>query len=411
MEETQLSEKLEELTKKYGAPSKSEREHVSNIFETDRGKEVRKLRRISAQPDLKEAPSIGDIHRDMAEIQLDLAELAETYGKLNVNLQTVFGKDGIYGAKDLTGIAIYSVLMNKGKVRNIKLDAIKRRGDAIDYIVNKMAEVLETQHQKTIQGRTQAERIKLDSVSDMKRLDRKLIECLKSSKYSDVDYETAQAEIEKIENEVKEIDDVLKNYETGIQNAKAEKNLEKVAQLSAEMAQVLDMKYKVIDGELAAEGVVSEIRRYILDSAEGVQSAKGALAATRVNYQVALALEDSLNELEIKYKHALEDMIPVFKGQAKLAQVGTQALDVRDTLVKVAEKSQKLMEVNEKIVTRLAIETFDLLKTPIYDVKKARAIELRIQDYMTQLNENKMSWAEQQSTITDTAGPHYAVRK
>jgi hypothetical protein len=175
------------------------------------------------------------------------------------------------------------------------------------------------------------------------------------------------------------------------------------------MSEVLDMKYGVLDGKLAADGVVSEIRRKILDSSEGVQSAKGATAASRVNYHAINALIDAYNELEIKYRHALSDMVPVFKIQAGIAVSGKQALEMKEALLRSAAISNRLMNFNSKLVTHLATEVFELTKTPLYDPVKARAVEDRISSYMTQLNQAKIEWAENQQRISEIPNaPHYA---
>jgi len=194
---------------------------------------------------------------------------------------------------------------------------------------------------------------------------------------------------------------------------RASGNIQEVVRLTDEMSQVLDMKHQILDGQLSAERLTSEIRRQILDSSEAVQSSKGAIAASKVNYRAINALVDSLSELEIKYRHAKEDMVPVFKIQGKIAAGGLAALEMRDTLLKVSAISERLMEANARMVMHLAAESFELLQTPLYDPVKAQATEERLRLYMTDLNQKKMEWADnmQQLGTSPTATPHYGMRK
>ncbi|MEK6845458.1 MAG: hypothetical protein AABY26_01760, partial [Nanoarchaeota archaeon] len=74
--------------------------------------------------------------------------------------------------------------------------------------------------------------------------------------------------------------------------------------------------------------------------------------------------------------------------------------------------SQKLMEANVELVQHLATETFELLKTSLYDPEKANIVEVRLKDYMTNLNRMKVEWAENQQRVIEPAQqPHYAVPK
>jgi len=408
-DETQAS-RLEALAQKYhitpGAPTQTTYKAFDSgaTYATDK----ERLQRISQAPKSGKLTT-GDIHAEMAGIQMELAELAEEYGKLNVEFSTLLGKDKVYSVKDLARIVYNSVVRDQKAVREVKLDAVKRKGDAIELLVNKMAEVLGDQYQKAVKGKARAESMQVENIGHMKTLDRRLIESLRSGYGSGADRAAADLEVVKLERELSDIESVLLGYENDVRAAQAEGNIEKVSKITGEMSQVLDIKHQVLDGRLAAEGVVSEIRRSILDSAEGVQSAKGAIAASKVNYQAINALIDSYSELEIKYRHAQADMIPVFQIQAQVASGGLQALELRDTLVKVANASQKLMEANARMVTHLAAETFELLQTPLYDPARAQKVEEDLRAFMADLNAKKMEWAEMQTTVqTMPTSAHYA---
>lgn len=411
MSEVQTIAQLAEKYGKKGTTRKqaSQARFDASAFQGD--KEV--LKRISQEPELK---GIGDtdtgkLHAELAEIQLDLAELAEEYGKLNVNFGNVIGQKSIYTFGEAFRIKWNELVGDKKEARELKIAAAGRRGDSIELMVNKISEVLQDQYQKAVQGKARAEEMQVENIAHMKTLDRKLIDSLTSGYSGGSDYAAAQEEVKKLEADLKEIEEYITEREKDVQAAKAEGDLEKVNVITDDLSQALEIKYGVLDGKLSSDGVVSDIRRDMLDSAEAVQSSKGAIAASKVNYKAISALIDAMNELEVKYRHALEDMVPVFKIQGKIAGLGQQAMDIQKTLVQVAEVSQRLMETNGKLVTRLATETFKLLKTPIYDLEKAGQIEAEITQYMDQLNQLKVEWAENQQTIGNlsTNAVHYAV--
>ncbi|MBM3199426.1 hypothetical protein FJZ53_00715 [Candidatus Woesearchaeota archaeon] len=406
MDENTKQNKLEILAEKYGYQTKTPnpKAQVYKTFDKAYENDKSTLKRISQTPTTgTHQGTIGDIHAEMAGIQLDLTELTDEYGSLNLRFKTLVGKDKIYNIGDAAKLTLYGLIGNKKASSKVKLEAVKRRGDAIEYLVNRMGEVLQDQYQKAIDAKKRGEDLQVGNTAHMRQLDRKLIESLKSGYYTATDHTAAQKEIDKLNAEIAEIDDTLKAYEKEVNLAKAENNLEMIVKLTDEMSQVLDIKHGVLDGRLSAEGVVLEIRRQILDSAEGVQSAKGAIAASKVNYQALSALIDSMTELEIKYKHALEDMIPVFRIQGAISGLGTQALGMKKALTKTAEISQHLMEANVKLITCLAAETFELLKNPLYSLETAKAAEERISTYRAQLNDLKMQWAQAQQDIDEVS--------
>jgi hypothetical protein len=403
--------KLEELTDKYKVEKSTSKEEVYEAFDASEETLEMDKKRLGKVPSSTQT-STGAIHKEMAALQLDMVELAETYGKLNVNFQTLIGSKKLYTTGEGIRIKFNEFIGRKGKARQMKIDAAGKKGDALEYMVDRIAEVLGDQYQNAIDGRANAESMQVENVAHMKSLDQKLIDSLKNGLYTSSDMEQAKSEVEKLQTELKDIETVLVDYESQIQVAKESSDLKSVDRLTSEMTQVLDMKYGVLDGKLSADGVVSSIRREILDSAEGVQSAKGAAAASKANYVAINALIDSMSELEIKYKHAMEDMVPVFKIQGKIASAGVAALDIKKTLVEVAAKSQQLMEANAHLTTHLAAEVFDLLKTPIYDVDKAEAVTQQVQGFMKDLNNQKMEWAENQQRLSAIPEqPHYATHQ
>lgn len=407
------NDRLERLRAKYKVqmPATTPREAVHQSFDARTYHDDKAaMQRLSKKPELKAGETAtGAIHAEFAGLNYDLADLTDQYGQLNVNFSNLLGAKRIYGPLTALKIAVYETFGKKEAAKGMKIAAAQRRGDALEILVNKMAEVLQDQHQKAIAGREQSKGLQVENVAHIKTLDRKFIECLRGGHYTGADLAAAEIEAKKLETELTDIDDALGAYEKEVNAAKAAGDATKVHDITEKMCEVLDMKYAVLDGKLAAEGVVSEIRRQLLDSAEGVQSTKGATAQSKVNYQAINALIDAMSELEIKYRHALEDMVPVFRIQSKIAATGLGALEVRDTLVKTAKISERLMEANERLVLHLARETFELLKTPLYDTEKAHAAEARIQTAMGELNAQKKAWAEYQQSIESTrTKPHYA---
>ena len=407
---TETGSRLDALVTRYGASRTaptSPREQAYSALDSATYRQDKKQLRLSAGPAADRKTTIGTIQADMAGIQLDLTELADRYGKLSVSFKNLVGKNSLYNLGDAFKIGYYKSTFRDKKANEVRREAIGRKGDAVERLVNKMAEVLQEQHQKALDGKERADSLLSQNVERQKTLDRDLIDSLKKGRYTFADQFSADKEVEKLEVELKDIEDVLSNYERDVNKARAGGDLEAVANLTGEMSEVLDMKHGVLDGRLSADGVVSNIRRQMLDSAESVQSAKGAISASKVNYQALGALADAMNELSVKYKYALRDMIPVFKEQGAIASLGTQALDMKQALLDSAEISNRLMDANSRLVTHLAAETFELLRTPLYDPERAKVVEEQIRGYMKQLNALKVEWATNQQSIEnvrETAG-------
>ncbi len=410
-EQTQVKNGLEGLTQKYGY--NADTKTVTNrSFDgaAELSSSKKNLRRISNSP--QTSTSTGDVHVQMASIQLDLAELADEYGKINVNFSSLVGSKKLYGLLEGMRIKGNEFVGRKKAAKELKLKAIQRRGDAIEYLVNQMSEVLDQQYEKVVQGGAKCRGVQLENISHLKTLDRKLVDSLKNGVYKGVDMSQAEKEVSRLETELNDIQKVLEDYEGKINTAKRTGDIDAVSKLADEMSQVLDIKHGVLDGRLGAEGIVSEIRRKILGSAEAVQSSKGAIAASKVNYQALELLIGSYHDLEIKYKNAKEDMIPVFKIQGKIAAMGTEVANLKTLLLRVADISNKLMKANSDLVTKVSSETFNLLQTPIYDPVQMREAEEKLSAYRAELNRNKIEWAESVQSIKETPDqPHYAQQE
>ncbi|MBT5271825.1 hypothetical protein HN695_06655 [Candidatus Woesearchaeota archaeon] len=394
-----------QLAGKYGQTAGSADAKRAETF--DKGArpkaDTSKLERISQAPATDaDDESIGETHRAVAEVKLNLISLAKRYGKLEARLSDTFGSDATYSYTQLMKLKIYPHLGERfeKKAESIQLDAIEARGDTLNYIVKSMATIVEEMHQGAITGREKGEAIREDVVTHTKTMHRKLIDMLRGGKYSDADLFTAEREIAQIGQDLDKVEAGLKEYETLIGEAKAADNQPEVKRLTQEALGLLDIKYGILDNELEADKIRSEISRDMVYHAEGVQSTRGAIAASRVNYKIANALIDSFYGLEVKYEHAMSDMIPTFRHQAQLTDLSEAALESRDTLLIIGKASERLMEINVELATHVAAEVLELLETPIYDVEHARMVEEKLTKYMIELNENKKTWADTQTRFT-----------
>jgi hypothetical protein len=412
---------LEQLVAKYGAPApKAEvRKDTQKAFDASQVRTTaqadKTLKRVSEGVAEGQELAIQG-QTELAKIQLELADLADEYGQLNVNFANALGKDAIYKIGDVMSLGWYSVLGKKDKVREIRFNAVNKKNDGLIILINKMSKLIEETHAKAEQGRTYSNQLQVENVTFLKDKDKDLIDRLKTGHYTFSDQAEAEKEIARLEGELKEFDGVLIKYEGEVKAAKAAGDVEQVKKLTDEMTQVLDMKHEVLDGRLAADGVASEIRREILDAAKGVESAKGAIGAAQMNYQAVNLLIDSMNELEIVYRYLMEDMIPVYQMQAKIAATTTGALKMRDIAQRNASISNRLMDTNVKLVKGLAALTFDLLQTQTYDLESIAKKREELKAYTTQLNKLKMDWAEGQTTIRENnsggpAGAGYVTAK
>lgn len=338
--------------------------------------------------------NIGERMAGWDSINNDLIDLADKYEKLDVNFHNLIGSDRIYDIGDALSIAFYTVLRRKGKIREIRSEALKEKGNGIENLANMMAEVVGTQYEMTKQGVSDGLDVRQAIISEMRRLDRKNIDSLRSGLYTGADEAAAQQEVARLTTELSEIDDVLQQYQADISAARAEGDIPKVNTLSDEVSQVLDLKYSVLDGKLAAEGTVSDIRRAVLDAAEGVQSAQGALAAAQASYEIVEALLDGMYALQIKYKHAQEDMIPQLKIQAVTTTLAKQAIGQNDLLKRLGNISSRLVDANAvgvKYVGRLAA---DLLKAQIYNPEHMESARQDVRSFRQDLAVDLKDWAE-----------------
>ena len=400
----QTTTPLSELITKYGSDAR-QRSNVTEILDRSRTS----TQRVGTTPQTGSKDDTGKIAEEIAGIQLELADLATEYGGLTVEFKDLFGAQKIYKVKESLKLSYYQVTGNKKASQDIRKKAMTRHRGQLENLVDKIAGVFEQQRQKAIEGRNRAQALRLQSMADIRRPDKKIVTSMRNSYVGDASYAQEQQEVKKLEMELEDIQGTLETYEKKATDAKTGGDMDSVYKFTDEMLQVLEIKHRVLDGKLSTEGKVSDIRRKILDDSEAIQSVKGAVEMTYANYSLLNSLVDSMNEIEIKYRHAQEDMIPVFKTQAAIAVVGLSGAEMKEALTRTAALSSKLMDANERLIKALSTETFELLRTPIYDPVKARDARERIDAHYEEINALKMEWAEANKSVsTQPTEPHYS---
>ena len=115
---------------------------------------------------LGKAPTTGvkqadSIHSRLYGIKMELAELADEYGALNVNFKNTVGKGAIYGMKDLAWLTWYTASLQKKKAQRLKFGAATKRDESVNILIDGMAGVLDKQYNKAIQGKEAVEELQV----------------------------------------------------------------------------------------------------------------------------------------------------------------------------------------------------------------------------------------------------------
>jgi len=374
-------------------------EMTREIYESDKAS----LRRMSSGPKSRVGgDDTATIYRNLAEVKLNLAELNETYNALNVGWRDLIGTKGIdYTWGETAKLFGYSLMGAKKRKKAIKLDAATRKGTKISTLTDRIASVVLEQREEVLKGKETAKGIQKRTVAHMKHLDTSLVDNLKASYVTTADLAEAQKEVDSLKGEIEDINAVLLEYEGQVNEAKQINDINEVKRLTGEMEQVLVMKRGVLEGHLGAKNVEMEIRREILNAADGVQSAKGAIANTDVTYTVSNSLLDSMHKLEIKYDNFIDHHLEVLKLQGELAAAGELTLEAENALLETAKVNQDLMDVNIMLVTHLAKRTSDLLQTDLADPERAMAAKEELESIVEAINQNDLDWAANVSTARD----------
>jgi len=398
---------LERLKAKYEDRSTSSREETYEAFDqglssrTDRGTQ-KTLERLSQAPRKEEGESgTAELYGDMARVELELADLAQRYGKLNVEFTNLVGKNAVYSAGEAAWLIWYSlpVFGDKKKLIDLKVKGATKKGANIEILVNKIVEVVDEQHQKSIEGKERIRDLQIGVVGQIKTLNRNLVERLSTGYTGSYDHAEAEEELKRLESELTEIGGILTDYEGKVQTARDTRDVEKVKELVGEMNEVLEYQEQILDGRLQAEGVHQEIRRDILESAEGVQSAKGALARANVTYQIINGLIDTMDQAEFKYRHFKEDLVPLFKVEAAAASIADGSEAMQKRLVEISSAYQNLSEGLARTSMRLSEQAFNLTQMDLAGSERAKELEGILSEHAKEMHRLQMEWAEAENTF------------
>lgn len=348
-----------------------------------------------------EIADTGKLHAEMAAIKLSLARLAKRDGKLKIKFKKTLGKERTFEITDYLKENVYRGLGKTDKADKIVIDAADRRGQSIRYLIDGMTEVTAEQYNTVVKGKTMMEGLLVNNVAFRKRMHHELIESLRTGYHGTADLTVAEAECDKLQGAMNEFEEQLAKYETEVKAARESGNLESVMRLTTEMEGVLALQETVMDQNLEAQNVSADVRREIMDRAEGVQSAKGAIAASKVNYLQINALIDSYNELEIKYRYAKDRLMAIFREQGDIAAAGMEGLKFNSTLIELADVSKRLMDADVELIMRLSDDTFKLMQRPLYDPAEINPVKARLETYMTDLNNRKKEWAANVTSISE----------
>jgi hypothetical protein len=216
------------LLKEYaGQAPVSQREEVYSSFDVNseyasaRGT----LQRVSTAPASQRGANIGEVHAELARIELDLAELNNKYGKLNVTFRNVVGKDRIYRPKDLAGMVWYGMTLRGKRIKEIKVEAARRRGNSIETLVGNMAEVLQDQHTKSAKAVDLLRGMHAETVGQLKTFDKSLVQRLRAGYVGTSKYAQADAELQKLEKELLDVDAVLVKCEDEVKATRAKNKI------------------------------------------------------------------------------------------------------------------------------------------------------------------------------------------
>jgi hypothetical protein len=395
---------IERLKREYGAStpaadSRTSAQRAFSIEDTVADSKTQEKSRVSSGPKIQNSETSA-LYANHARIQLSLGELAERYGKLDVRFKDVVGKDKWLTFGDMAKIVGYNMMLRSGKATEVKVQASARKGETIDMLTKRIAEVIGEQHQNAVKGIELARGTRNAVTTQTKVTYQNLVSRLKSGYSKTVDVVEGEKEVIALENELKDYEAIIAEYEPKIIAAQEAKDLEGIKKLTDELSEIIGDQAGVIDKKQDADSIVSEIKRKVLDYSEGVQSARNAIEALKVSELQANSLVDSWNKLEIKYRHAKEDMVPIYIIQGQIAAYGMRGLEMNELLQSTAAAYRELLLHNEKLVTTLAEETFRLIELDLYDPKQAAEIKERLGQRLREQSELEMKFAENKRLMT-----------
>jgi len=362
-------------------------------------------RRVGKSPAGAAPDSLENLAKEYTELQLLWAEKAEKYGKLNLELSSLVGKKKYLSWSDAGAIAWYSVTQQQEKRRKVLIEAAGKHNGSISMLIDKIGEVLQERYQLAIDGRGKVQGIMNQTVTNMMRLDRKMIEGLRGSFKGEEHYARYEAAIAELEKDLAEVQGGLEELEKQAKLARAGQDLEGVIKATDQMSKLLDIKQGIMEGKLTRETEYADERRKVTDNIVAIDSTKENMAVARVHYQQLQYLMDTYNEHEIKFKHTIEDSLVSWKAGAQIAILNAQLMENTNLLSDVRDAGQRLLRLTSAMSEATAEKGFELLQTNMYDVDEVNQMATRLHDNYQDLLERKKEWAEAKQSIADLREP------
>lgn len=418
---------VERLTREYnikpGTKTQPEEEHsVSDDFTRGYERRVKKLEQISDQLGTREKQRTStapdneidtqdrtQLYARLSKVQLDMAQFASDYKGIMTSFQELIGSDLLTTGEKLGLWFRRSVRRNERVAKEYEIKACTNKGLNLDKLVDALAKILDREHQTALEGTNYLQEIRVGVIEHLKKMKQEAIEGLRNSYRDTPEQATAEASLMRLQKDLDHIDRELANYEMQVSQARTTKNVDEVKRLTDEMLKLVEVQDALFDTKLETDQELFGIRRGQMDMAKRVQSAKGAIAATRLNYQTTNTLIEAYSDMEITFRYDLEHNIRVFKDQAILAIAGAKLEDMGEMMLRKADLALRTQELSVQMSTYAATKSFELLKSSQYDPKVERDLEANMVKYRDNMNKLRDEWVTLQTTVEgiDTTKIHY----
>ncbi len=369
--------------------------------------------RVSDTPTLAREYNLEEHARMMTRLNGDLVDLANAYEKLNADFQntSMLGRDKFYTFSEALFYNLYRVAGRTGKMRTLQVEAAGRKAKQLTYLTDKIAEIFDDNYQGAMDGRQHMQEILAMNLAHRRALEEKIVGNLRESYQSDPKKFELEEELKKMEAELSELDGELQRYERLVEAAKAKEGHSKVEELTAEMLQILDIKYGILEGRTAAQNSDREMRMKILDYAEGIQSARNALEMAYANAEQITNMIDVFWKIEIKYRHSRSDIIPIFQEQARIASEAEASKQMVETYQKAAAISSELMKANAILVGNMVNGVMKLLTMTFYDPEVSKAAREQLNRIVEEARKEEERWSSEVLKAVPQGSSGYAAQR
>jgi hypothetical protein len=357
------------------------------------------------------AEEAASLHRNMAEIGMNLSTLAAQYGaRTETFYNTLKGTSPFQGVgQHLTYWRLTApVIGNEQKAKEFLLNAYATKGSAIETVVGKIATVVGEQRQEAAKAREIAYGVLEKNLTHRKKLQRSLVEYLANANVGTLDEVEVASEKATLRGELTRIDELYTQAEQELLAAKAENNVERSKAAVLGITELLNIKDGLLDTQLSLDGKVSDTRRALIEHTKGVQTAREQMAVAETNYLQTQQLIDTYHMLEVSFKMTEDMVIENLRHMANNYALA-QGADQKEALLRgISQAASKMLELNNTMINYVKDKAI-LLTTEaavsIDDLKKLRATTLeRIAAEDGELRE----WTEKTTSavqiISDAAG-------